>query len=883
MHTSDDEEDSKPPTNTLTNYLFSSPDAKTKTKNAPSTIATPPSPTRKSSRRVANQPSKPPLGPLQSFSLNGSTARDGKKSTSTSPEKIKARPPVRGKGKGRDKGDEKEKTADLMALFSKQAERAATRPPVILDDITSDPISDDDVVGEHRAATASHVSLVARKRFKDPPVGSSNTSTAVATISSQKFLRPPLPSQDYTAGDEQRPWSERFGPTNLDELAVHKKKVADVRRWLEDVMAGRMRQRLLILKGAAGTGKTTTLRLLAKEMRCQILEWRNPTASLGGPLGFQSASVQFEEFMGRGGKFSQLDISPEDSASKENRNDDSALKIMLIEEFPNTFARSSTPLLSFRKAVLHYLAVNTPSLSLFAKQNSKEPITPVVMIISETLLTTTSASADSFTAHRLLGPEITRHPGTCIIEFNAIAPTLLSAALGLIVQKEAKKSGRRRTPGPLVLKKIGEIGDIRSAVSSLQFLCLKGDTEADWGSQVNFGKPKRSVKSSTSLTRGEVETLQLVSQREASLGIFHAVGKVVYNKREETPIDPQSLEGQAELLPDHLASCSRPKRSEVSVDSLIDETGTDAHTFISALHENYVLSCESTGHSDPNSFLDYMGGCIDYLSESDLLCPSWDVFFGGRGAGTSSFFGRDSASHVLRQEEIAFQVATRGLLFSLPSPVTRIVTGSRRGGGDAFKMFYPTSLKLWREKEELEGLVDHWASVLLKGGESEHDLTDRASAFQRPKNTSGGQWPGNQTSLRNSGHIKQPEQSTNQSTALLSLGSSARREMLLERLPYMSHIARRRKMPRAAVPFKEIEKVVSFSGIGIAADEEAADSDENLEGNNPEGWATDKPTEESSPRKKSLAIRQSSHGRGSVGGSLQVQKLVLSDDDIEDD
>ncbi|KAI1113118.1 cell cycle checkpoint protein RAD17 [Nemania sp. NC0429] len=857
VQTSDDEEDSKPPTNTLTNYLLSSPDAKTKTKtkteDASNTIAGPAGPTRK----------------------------EAKKSPSTSPEKTRAKPPVRGRGKG--KGDEKEKTADLMVLFSKQAERAAARPPAVLDDIISDPISDDDDVGEHRAATASHVGLVARKRFQDAPVASNHTSTSTTTVSSQKFLRPPLPSQDYTAGDEQRLWSERFAPANLGELAVHKKKVADVRRWLEDVMAGRMRQRLLILKGAAGTGKTTTLRLLAKEMRCQILEWRNPTTSSGGPLGFQSASAQFEEFMGRGGKFSQLDTGPEDSTSHENRSEDGTQKIMLIEEFPNTFARSSTALMSFRKAVLLFLAMNTPPLSLFAKQTSKEPITPVVMIISETLLTTTSASADSFTAHRLLGPEITRHPGTCMIEFNAIAPTILSAALELIVQKEAKKSGRRRTPGPLVLKKIGEIGDIRSAVSSLQFLCLKGDTEADWGSRVNFGRPKRSIKSATSLTRGEVETLQLVSQREASLGIFHAVGKVVYNKREESPMDPQSLEGQAEILPDHLASYSRPTRSEVSVDSLIDETGTDTHTFISALHENYILSCESTGHSDTTSFLNYMGGCIDYLSESDLLCPSWDVFFGGRGGSASSYFGRDSASHVLRQEEIAFQVATRGLLFALPSPVKRIVTGSRRGGGDAFKMFYPTSLKLWREKEELEGLVDHWASVLLKGSNTEHDMTDGASAFQRPKSTSTGQWPGNRTSLRNSGHIKQPEQTPNQSTALLSLGSSARREMLLERLPYMSYIARRRKMPHAMVPFKEIERVVSFSGIGLAADDEAVDLDENAEGNNPESWATDKPTEESSPRKKSLAIRQSSHGRGSVGGSLDAQKLVLSDDDIEDD
>ncbi|KAK5628117.1 hypothetical protein RRF57_003832 [Xylaria bambusicola] len=864
--TSDDEE-SKPVVNTLNNYLLPSPDAKAKATAASETAAASPSPTRKVPRLVTRQSSKP----TPSLSVNGSSARSGKKSTSTSPEKGRARPPTQSKP------DKKGKTADLKALFSKQAERAATRPPVKLDDIISDPISDEDDVGEHRTTTASHVGLASRKRFKDASAG--NTITSSSTTPSQRFIRPTLPPRDPDMDNEQRPWSERFGPTNLNELAVHKKKVADVRKWLEDVMAGRMRQRLLILKGAAGTGKTTTLQLLAKEMRCEILEWRNPATSTGAHQGFQSTSIQFEEFLGRGGKFSQLDLDLEDSPPKNIGTSNNTPKLMLIEEFPNTFARSSTAMTSFRKAVLQFLATNTPSLSLFGKQASKDPIIPVVMIISETLLTTTSASADSFTVHRLLGPEITRHPGTYIIEFNAIAPTLLSAALELVVQKEARKSGRRRTPGPLVLKRLGEIGDIRSAISSLQFLCLKGDTEADWGSHVNFGKPKRTTKSSVSLTRGEMETLQLVSQREASLGIFHAIGKVVYNKREEEPMDPSSPEGRAELLPSHLASYSRPKRSEVSVHSLIDETGTDAHTFISALHENYVLSCESN-----TFFLEYMGACIDYLSDSDLLCPSWDVFFGGRGPGGKGFFGHDSASHVLRQEEIAFQVATRGLLLSLPNPVQRKAGGSRRGGGDAFKMFYPTSLKLWREKEELEGLVDHWSSVLLKGDNSEHNPTNGTSAFRQARNVTTSQWLASQDSQQNDTQARHTEQTSYQTTALLSLGSSARREMILERLPYMFHIASRHRSLSSVPRLKGIEKVVSFSGISSTIDEDAVDleENENLDGGAEEAWATDKPTEESSPRKKSFAIRRSSQNGGSMA-ALQVQKLVLSDDDIEDD
>ncbi len=38
---------------------------------------------------------------------------------------------------------------------------------------------------------------------------------------------------------DTRPWAERYGPTNLEDLMVHKKKVADVRGWLEGVMQGR--------------------------------------------------------------------------------------------------------------------------------------------------------------------------------------------------------------------------------------------------------------------------------------------------------------------------------------------------------------------------------------------------------------------------------------------------------------------------------------------------------------------------------------------------------------------------------------------------------------------------------------------------------------------
>lgn len=836
---------------------------------------------------------------------NGKTT----KSPSTSPEK---------KGRKKVKVEEKGRTADLLTLFSKQAEKVKEKGAngkgssgKVLDDIVSDPIEEDEeIVMQKVAVGTSLVGRMAKKRAAEDMgmgMGMGMGGTGRGGMSSAMFGGVQKSRQKGSEEGDTKPWSERFGPVNLDELAVHKKKVADVRRWLEDVLGGRMRQRLLVLKGAAGTGKTTTVQLLAKDLRCDVLEWRNPNNSFGMAQGYQSAASQFEEFLGRGGKFGQLEMEsdstpPPPPTTTSTTNGPmprmSERRIILIEEFPNTFMRSSTGLTAFRNTILQFLAANTPPLSNFGHKSS-EPITPIVMVVSETLLTTASASADSFTAHRLLGPEILRHPGTGLIEFNAIAPTLLAKALELVVQKEARKSGRRKTPGPLVLKRLGEIGDIRSAISSLEFLCVKGD-EADWGSKVAFTQPKRGAKGVPALTKGEEDTLQLISQRESTLGIFHAVGKVVYNKRAEQPPPAGSAEARVETLPGYMAHLARPKRSEVNVDTLMDETGTDTHTFISALHENFALSCEPAGPMDLYSSVDYLDGCLEYLSESDLLCPSWDIFFNGRG-GSGGYNGKDSGSHLLRQDDMAFQVAVRGLLFSLPSPVKRRTHPGGRGG-DSFKMFYPAYLKLWRQKEELESFVDMWTTKMLKGEDggpgAPQGFLSGPAIFRKNSSISSGGVESWASGTQKGTLGRSTQQASNNgglpSTPLLSLGNAGRQEMLLERLPYMAHIARRKRCAFGTMKIKDLDRIVTFQGIGSATGGESDNEDDDEAGGlgrESEAWATDKPTDDPSPKKKrvkhglgAILSRNTAKDEGEDGLEMSgIQSLVLSDDDIEDD
>ena len=87
---------------------------------------------------------------------------------------------------------------------------------------------------------------------------------------------------------------------NQEDLAVHKRKVQDVRHWLLEAFgndpSGKLKkyrvspgwilqdrkrdpnpsyQRILVLTGPAGTAKTATMHVLSNELGFDILEWRN--------------------------------------------------------------------------------------------------------------------------------------------------------------------------------------------------------------------------------------------------------------------------------------------------------------------------------------------------------------------------------------------------------------------------------------------------------------------------------------------------------------------------------------------------------------------------------------------------------------------------------
>ncbi|KAG9646026.1 hypothetical protein KCU69_g17772, partial [Aureobasidium melanogenum] len=241
-----------------------------------------------------------------------------------------------------------------------------------------------------------------------------------------------------------------------------------------------------------------------------------------------------------------------------------------------------------------------------------------------------------------------------------------------------------------------------------------------------------------------------------------------------------------------------------------------------------------------------------------------------------------SAQDNLRQDDISFQTAIRGVLFWLPTPVNRLA-GLPRGAkrGDEFKMFFPSTAKLWKEKEEFENTLESVITTI-------HKLATGSSSESTSANTEGvAAWKRQQTTDA----ALEDDENLTLTTAPLSntlLSSGARTELLLERLPYASQILPCQK----DIPTSLISKINSLTRISarnsasIALDDAALDVAEEHEFSLQQSEWVDRPDSESAVTRRGK--KQNSQKDEFEGGGLHipvehaVEKLVLSDDDIED-
>ena len=176
------------------------------------------------------------------------TRRTSAKSTpTTSPEKAKSKPSTPSKG-----GESKSLHSFFQAVTEEQRwQRQEESKPTAKDEFeVGDDLIEDDSLDEAFLSIPDvgvpDTSILDQR--KQPPPSSSQQGAGWG--GSQKFLKPTRPKKEVfgegarVGGDVDVghwPWADRYAPQSLDELAVHKKKVADVQRWLVDAVAGRDR------------------------------------------------------------------------------------------------------------------------------------------------------------------------------------------------------------------------------------------------------------------------------------------------------------------------------------------------------------------------------------------------------------------------------------------------------------------------------------------------------------------------------------------------------------------------------------------------------------------------------------------------------------------
>lgn len=731
----------------------------------------------------------------------------------------------------------------------------------LLEDIIDDDSMDEALVKLSHRQELDKFEKKASLTVKPSPTTSQTTNPPT---SSQRFRVPALPKSTTSAqtvaqkSEDVRPWAELYAPSILDELAVHKKKVQDVQGWLLNAVAGKIKQRILVLKGPAGSGKSTTIDLLCRTHNCESVHWRNPDTSESGTL---SSSLQFTEFIARGGDYGALSLN-EQNASEMGPS--STTRVLLVEDFPASLSWNSVAMESFRSALLQAAANNDP-INVFGRKAEPSTKPPIILIISETLVNSSTSFSDSFTAQRLLGPELINHPGVSVIEFNPVAPTFLSKALDLVIKKEARDSGRRRIPGSALLMKLAEIGDIRNAVNSFQLLCTRGDDTGDWsGTVAARTNSKRGSKSNQPMSTAEERSMKLINSRETTLDMFHAAAKVCYNKRD----DPQAKETKVHpppKPPEHLMHMYRSGVCQVDVDDLLNETGTDVQTFTSTVHQNYVLSCN---HDD---FTDYFDGCASLLSDSELLDPNSRMSGRSRArAGARQNVFQLGTSDALRQDEVSFNVATRGVLFALPNPVSRATLPDARKM-DAFKMFYPASLRIWKPIEETNDLIDLVISR-LSGRQTQRPQNSAASGVSS--------WHGRQGGFlaNSSSSPNDDEASSDSMPPRLDLHKDS---LVLDILPYLTKIKSSR-----GEDITMLRKITQMRGFDVSTNDDA-EGDGTTDPVSATVRLTQKveavhETIQSRHRKQQSTSSVAGMERKTSGEEPAIEKLWIEDDDIED-
>ena len=296
-------------------------------------------------------------------------------------------------------------------------------------------------------------------------------------------------------------WVDKYAPTDAaSDLCVAPKKVAEIRRWMvasapssqpAAAAGGEGEARLLVLVGSPGVGKSAAVLVLAAELGWGVQRWNSDAQQQhrgerqGRPSPGQSGQLaSFEEFLGTAGMgFGPLDLSAGAAGPTGS--------VILLEDLPNLHSPEAA--LAFRSVLARHV---------------RESLVPTVLVFSDVC----EGRHRPSDLERLVESSLLYSPLVKIQQINAVARPRMRKCLRSIARAE----GARLSDEQCDELHAASRGDVRHAIMALQFRCAAPSPPSLPRSQQQGGGGARDTKLST----------------------FHALGKLLYAKRQQPAAPP---------------------------------------------------------------------------------------------------------------------------------------------------------------------------------------------------------------------------------------------------------------------------------------------------------------------------------------------------------
>ena len=344
-------------------------------------------------------------------------------------------------------------------------------------------------------------------------------------------------------------WTDKYLPQSIADLCVAPKKVKEIQAWMTNGTASTTpHSKLLILVGSPGIGKSTAVRLLAKEHGIHIHEWNESLSDGSGnrrpeslsSIAQESPLSSFERFLQQASVgYSSLSfsstihtkstfhqnyqtstnkrrrtnsvpasfVSPSQDCNRPvNQSPQSSKSIILVEDLPNLHGPDAE--LRFRNLLQSHL------------QHSS---VPTILIWSD-VVEGKHRPADF--ERLLLDREYLYSPFYCqMVPIHPPTKSRMKKVLQRIIQLEGLDMAKRLSDTFYEDLYVRSKGDLRSAILTLQ-------TEQS---------SLRGLGTTGLAKKNQSATNKLVSDRDERLGTFHALGKLLYAKR-KTSCPPDTKE-----------------------------------------------------------------------------------------------------------------------------------------------------------------------------------------------------------------------------------------------------------------------------------------------------------------------------------------------------